>query len=78
MSKPTHLRTLFEEIEQKRRLTVDNPDLPLVSAKASMKVLSKEAKLTRLDELQTLAHSARIEHPLAHLKDLPKKSTKTL
>jgi fido (protein-threonine AMPylation protein) len=76
MSKRTHLRKLYDEIEGKRRETIDYKDIRLVNHKTSQKLIEKEAKLTELTDLGSISHSARIEHPLAHINRLPKSAQK--
>jgi fido (protein-threonine AMPylation protein) len=76
MSKRTHLRELYDEIEGKRRETIDYRDIRMVNHKTSQKLIEKEAKLTESTDLGSMGHSARIEHPLAHINRLPKSAQK--
>ena len=74
MSRSVNLRNLYLEIEGKRKKTLEDPTLNLVNYKVSRRGLGREAQLTRPEDLRHIAHSARIEFPLAHIRDLPKRA----
>ena len=78
MSRSSNLKELYAEIEQKRMRSLANPDMTLVNYKASRRQLGREATLTRPEDLKHLAHSARIEYPLAHIRDLPKRAQRVV
>lgn len=80
MSNRTHLKELYKEIEAKRKDLFDVDRSYLMRHKSARAALVGDAKLSRKEDLQDLAHSVRIEHPYAHIHALrlPRKEEKKL